>query len=200
MQQLQKSLRSGAFKAALTQFLLKAWSSKEYASRLGKQALFVTAGDRCFRLKADHGMIDAIKAEVAGLTCTQEEADTRMLLHAAHTADLGAPAVVMKSSDSDVAVVTLSVSHQINTQLIFRTGMQHRTRYPDLTAIGRGLGQKVCSTRTLHVYSTGAFTGRGKVSGFKLLQEDESFRSTMIAVIQDVCRAACQGERQSVPW
>ena len=33
-QQLKKSLRSGAFKAAPTQFLLKAWSSKEYASQL----------------------------------------------------------------------------------------------------------------------------------------------------------------------
>ena len=46
-------------------------------------------------------MTEVIKAEVAGLTCTQEEADTRMLLHAAHTADHGASAVVMKSLDSD---------------------------------------------------------------------------------------------------
>ena len=100
-QQLKKSLSSGAFKADLTQFLLKAWSNKEYASRLGKQALFVTAGDRCFRLEADYGMTDEIKADLAGLACTQEEADTSMLLHAAHTADSGAPAVVIKSSDSD---------------------------------------------------------------------------------------------------
>jgi len=42
-QQLNKSLRSGAFKADLTQFLLQEWSSKEYASRLGKQALVVMA-------------------------------------------------------------------------------------------------------------------------------------------------------------
>jgi len=42
-QQLKKSLRSGAFKTALTQFLLQEWSSKEYASRLGKQALVVMA-------------------------------------------------------------------------------------------------------------------------------------------------------------
>ena len=42
-QQLKKSLRNGAFKTALTQFLLQEWSSKEYASRLGKQALVVMA-------------------------------------------------------------------------------------------------------------------------------------------------------------
>ena len=49
-QQLKKSLRSGAFKASLTQFLLQEWSGKEYASRLERRALFVTAGDQCFRL------------------------------------------------------------------------------------------------------------------------------------------------------
>ena len=146
-QQLKKSMRSGAFKTALTQFLLQEWSSKEHASRLEKQALFVTAGDQCFRSTADDGMSEVVKAEVTGLRCTKEEADTRMLLHAAHAADDGAPAVVVKSPDSDVAVVALSVSvsHQIHTQLIFRTGMQHRTRYLDLSAIGRRLGQEVCS-------------------------------------------------------
>ena len=115
-------------KAALTQFLLKAWSSKESASRLGKQALFVTAGDRCFRLKADDGMTDVIKAEVAGLTCTQEEPDTSMLLHVAHTADLGAPAVVIKSLDSDVHGCHYSVSQspdQHSTDLSNRNAAPH---------------------------------------------------------------------------
>jgi len=94
---------------------------------------------------------------------------TKCELHAAHTADLGASAVIIKSSDSDVAVITLSVSYQINTQLIFRTGTQHRTRYLDLSAIGQALGQKVCSTLPgYHVFSgcdsTSAFTGWGNVS------------------------------------
>jgi len=196
-QQLKKSLRSGAFKAALTQFLLQEWSSKKYASRLEKQALFVTAGDQCFRLKANDGMTEVIKAEVAGLRCTQEEADTRMLLNAAHTADHGAPGVVIKSPDSDVAVIALSVSHQIKTQLIFRTGTQHRTRYLDLTAIGQRLGQEVCSALPgYHAFSgcdsTSAFTGRGKVSGFKLLKEDELFRSTMAGIGQSFNMSADQ--------
>ena len=60
-QQLKKSLRSGAFKASLTQFLLQEWSGKEYASRLEKRARFVTAGDQCFRFKADDAMTDVVK-------------------------------------------------------------------------------------------------------------------------------------------
>jgi len=73
--------------------------------------------------------------------------------------------------------------------------MQHRTRYLDLTAIGRGLEQKVCSTLSgYHAFSgcdsTGTFTGRGKVAGFKLLQEDESFRSTMAGIGQSLKMSA----------
>ena len=80
-----------------------------------------------------------MQVEIAALRCTQEEADTRMLLHAAHAAGHAIFSVVIRSPDSDVAVIVLSVSHQIDTQLIFRTRTQHRTRYIDLTAIYRGL-------------------------------------------------------------
>ncbi len=52
-QQRKKSMRSGAFKASLTLFLLQEWSGKEYASRFEKRTLFFTVGDKCFRLKAD---------------------------------------------------------------------------------------------------------------------------------------------------
>ena len=86
-------------------------------------------------------MTEVIKVEVVDLQWTQEETDTRMLLHVAHTADLGAPAVLIKSSDSDVHGCHYSVSQSPD---------QHSTdlsnRNVDLTAIGRGLRQKVCST------------------------------------------------------
>ncbi len=141
---MKKSMRSGAFKASLTQFLLQEWSGKEYASRSEKRTVFVTA-------------------------CTQEEADTRMLLYAAHAADHAMPSVVIRSPDSDVAVIALSVGHQIDTQIIFHTRTQHRTRYLDLTAICRGLGQPMYNALPgYHVFtgceSSRAFTGRGKAS------------------------------------
>ena len=101
------------------------------------------------------------------------EADARMLLNAAHAADHAIPAVVIRSPESDVVVIALSVTHQIDTQLIFRTRTHHRTRYLDLTAIGCGLGQERCNAfpgchALFGCDSTSAFTGKGKVSGFKL--------------------------------
>ena len=185
--QLKKSLQSGAFKGALAHFLLHEWSKQEYAERLEKRRLFVTAGDKCFMLKDNDDQTEVLKAEVSQLSCSHEEADTRMLLHAAHAADHGAPAVVIKSPDSDVATIAMSVSHQIDAQLIFRTGTQQRTRYLDLTGIGRRLGQDVCSALPgYHAFSScdsvSAFTGRGKVAGFKLLKGDATFRRTMVSL------------------
>ena len=107
-----------------------------------------------------------------------------MLLHAAHTVAHATPAVVIKSPDSDVAAIALSVTHHIDTQLIFRTGTHLRTRYLDLIVIGRGIGREMCNGLPGYHACTGcdstiAFTERGKVSGFRLLKDDVSFRNAM---------------------
>ncbi len=132
-QQMKKSMRSGTFKATLTQFLLQDWSGKEYICQpIRETTLFVTAGDKCFRLKADDSVSEVVQVEIAVLTCTHEEADARMLLNAAHAADHAIPAVIIRSPHSDVAVIALSVTQQIDTRLIFRTRTYHRTKYLDL--------------------------------------------------------------------
>ncbi len=107
-----------------------------------------------------------------------------MPLHAAHAADHAIPVGVIRSPYSDVTVIALSVTHQIDTQLTFRTRTQNRARYLDLTAIGRGPRQEMCNALPgYHAFtgydSTSAFTGTGKVSSFRLLKVDDSFRSAM---------------------
>ena len=80
-----------------------------------------------------------------------------------------------------------SLSDRHSTDLSHRNTAQHPIYlYP--TAIGRGLGQEVCNV-LCHAFSgcscTSAFTGRCKVSRFKLIKEDESFRSTMSSIGHD---------------
>ena len=67
-QRRKKSLRSGASKVSLTRFLLQEWSRKEYASRLEKRTLFVTGGDKCFRLKADESVSEVAQVEIIALS------------------------------------------------------------------------------------------------------------------------------------
>ena len=51
--------------------------------------------------------------EVSALCFSHEEADTRILFHAGNACECGAETVVINSQDTDVAVMTLSVSHEI---------------------------------------------------------------------------------------
>ncbi len=115
-----------------------------------------------------------------------------MLMHAAHAADHAIPPVVIRSPDSYVVVIVLAVTHQVDTQL-FRTRTHHRTRYLDLTAIGRvGLDKRRAMPS---LESSSVFTGRAKVSGFRLLitkRYDDPFRSAMAGIGQSFIMSAEQ--------
>ena len=53
-----------------------------------------------------------------GLQSNQEEADTRILLHAAHAAEEGDSAVVITADDTDVLVLCLAFSADISCPLL----------------------------------------------------------------------------------
>ena len=84
------------------------------------------------------------------------------------------PKTGIRSTDTNVAVLTCAFSHTIPARLLFRTGTKNRSRLVDMTAIGRHLGEKACSALIgLHSFtgcnSTSAFAGIGKAGGFKLI-------------------------------
>ncbi len=116
-QQMKKSMRSGTFKAPLTQFLMQEWSGKEYICQPIREADTLCYCRR--QVFQTEGWWERVRgsASWAALSCTQEEADARMLLNAAHAADHAIPGVVIRSPDSDVAVIALSDTHPIDTQL-----------------------------------------------------------------------------------
>ena len=87
---------------------------------------------------------------------------------------------------SDSASYKCTLNNNKNNKDRYSIGLSYRNTaqhpiylYP--TATGRGLGQEVCSALR-HAFSgcssTSAFTGRGKVLGFRFIKEDESFRSS----------------------
>ena len=57
--------------------------------RLGNKILYVTSGSKCDKLAKE------LAEEVLELESTQEEADTQMLLHAAHITSFNYDAIVM---------------------------------------------------------------------------------------------------------
>ena len=76
--------------------------------RLKGKTLFVTAESECWKI-TEKG-----SENVAELTSNQEEADTRLLLHAKHAAQEGYEAVAVISEDADVFVLLLNFSSIIN--------------------------------------------------------------------------------------
>ena len=54
---------------------------------MGNRTLYVTRGEDCLQLQADGDAVNS--TDVPELHSTQEEADTRMFLHAKHAADAG---------------------------------------------------------------------------------------------------------------
>ena len=73
--------------------------------KLGDVILMVTSGERCFRFKKDD------VTEITELRSTQEEADTRMMIHVKHAATSNQN-VVVNSEDTDVFVIGHGHNHR----------------------------------------------------------------------------------------
>ena len=76
--------------------------------------------------------------------CTHEEADTRMLLHVYHAAHHGHDKLLVRTVDTDVVVLAVSVVQCLDAQvelwLAFGTGKHFR--YLPAHKIAKELGQK----------------------------------------------------------
>ena len=99
---------------------------------------------------------------VPELECHQEEADTRLFLHAQHAASSRSAVVIIRSPDTDVAVKGCSLAAQIPAQVLLHTGTKERRRYISLSSVAARLGNGVCQALPdLH-----AFTGCDSTSAF----------------------------------
>lgn len=181
--QWKKFLSDGGNKTNLATFLVEELQQPEYASKFkGFGPLYITHGDECHKLVESDGRVKC--SRVDQLCTSKEEADTRILLHASHAASEGHACIIIKSPDTDVAVLACAYSHQINARLLFCTGTTQRQRYLDATAIGRKLGSDVCEALPgMHAFtgsdSTSAFVGKGKKQAFKLVVSDVDMCNAM---------------------
>ena len=176
--QWKKYLAVGSNKQSLQIFLCTEWQRPEYAARLHGRFFFVTCETNCTRLTSTDGKV-VMAEDVADLCCSHEEADTRLLLHAAHAAHTGSSNIVIRSPDTDVPVLACTMSRHIPAQLFFRTGTKARTRFVCIGAIRAKEGDAVCrSLPALHSLtgcdSTSAFKRRGKAHGLNIVRSSEA--------------------------
>ncbi|KAJ8398217.1 hypothetical protein AAFF_G00430610 [Aldrovandia affinis] len=164
-----------ANKANLIRFLVAEWKTPKLRDRLNDKQLYVASEESCLHITKDQW------AEVASLQSNQEEADTRMILNAAHAAEEGYSAVVVTADDTDVLLLCLAFSANISCPLFQNCGTKNRVRYLDITKLCQALGDCVCNA-VIGMYAyTGcdtlsAFAGCGKLRALKLIMRSEHFQ------------------------
>ncbi|KAE8741877.1 hypothetical protein FOCC_FOCC012580 [Frankliniella occidentalis] len=114
---------------------------------------------------------DSECSSLEGQTVHMEEADGRILLHVKDGVEHGAKVVVVRSSDTDVLVISISFFHQLKLsglqELWFLTGTGQKRRYIAVHKVAEKLGEeKSVALRGFHAYTgsdtTAYFSGKGK--------------------------------------
>lgn len=82
-------------KPSLIKFISREWRAEQCMGRLKGKTLFVTAESKCWKITEEGS------ENVVELTGNQEEADLRLLLHAAHASQEWHVAVAISSEDTE---------------------------------------------------------------------------------------------------
>ena len=88
-------------KTQLIQLLLDEWQKDTYANKLVGRKLFFVCCEQCFCLSSEDG--ESVRKELQADICSsQEEADTRIILHCVHISRTCLPStkIVVRSPDT----------------------------------------------------------------------------------------------------
>ena len=176
--QWRKFLCCAENKTSLVEYLVKEWRSPSLRNKLIDKELYVTCKAECYHITGE-------SSETAhDLHCSQEEADTRVLLHAKHAADKGIKAVIITADDTDILVLALAFKDDIRCSVFQQRGTQARHHYIDIGKVVLQHGADMCTALIgLHSFTgcdtTSAFAGKGKVKPLKVLQKCPDFLPCM---------------------
>ena len=148
------------------------------AERLLGRKIFIACEETCLLLTSSDGQ-HTEAAEVVELRSSQEEADTRIVLHCKHMAAELSPdsTIVVRSPDTDVFILLLTFGQDILNPLLFDTGGGNKRRLLDVHKIISEVGEDICRVLpALHAHSgcdtTRAFVREGKVLKTLLKHKD----------------------------
>lgn len=183
IQQWRRFLRNSANKTNLIRFLLAEMKTPQLRHKLNDKQLYIASEESCFKITRDQW------AEVECLQSNQEEADTRMILHAAHAAKEGYKAVIVAADDTDVLVLCLAFSANILCPLFQKCGTKTRVRYLDINKLHQSLGDGICNALVgMHAFTgcdtVSAFAGRGKLRALKLITRSEHYQEVFFELGQ----------------
>lgn len=168
----RKLLRNSDSKNKMIKFFVDSWKEEKFKNMIGNQEIFVTVGEICFRITSTGS------ETVPELFCTQEEADSRMMLHARNAAT-SYESVLCFSNDTDVLVLAVGLCKTIKSKnLCIVKRNKSVLTVIQVSQIVSALGEQLVTALIGYYCWSGcdtvsAFAGQGKLKGFKLLCKKE---------------------------
>ena len=106
-----------------------------------------------------------------------KKVDTKFHLHAKHTSENGETTIIIKSPDTDVAILACHFCRYISARILIMKKEKTRNIYRETSAIADAAGPHLCDGLPgLHAFtgynSTSAFAGKGKKTTLKLCKTD----------------------------
>ncbi len=125
--QFKKFLSLGENKTSLVEFIFQHLTSLDLTEEIRGIHMFFTHGPDCHELYVDYN--NALHVNVVQeLFSNQEEADTRLILHA-HHASSDHETTTIRSPDTDVFILLLHHRTELSTSVIFDTGSGNNRNY-----------------------------------------------------------------------
>ena len=147
---------------------------------IGDAKLYVAFDEQTICIKTDR-----FSELIEDLKCYQDEADTRMLLHAQHVCHT-TENVMIHMADTDVLIITIAVSTEFLGNLFIRSGTKNNTAVISVEKIKESLmlcydlhNSKILSKSLLSFHAfTGcdtvsAFVGKGKLKPLKVMLKNQ---------------------------
>ena len=178
-------------KTQLINLLLEQWKTDKYAAKLVDRNIYYVIGEKVYRLTSEDGTAVSAYPEES-LFSSQEEADTRIILHCLNVSN-SLPqtcCIIIRSPDTDVLVLLAKYCKDIKNKILFDTGMGNKRRLLNVNDIHKNKGEDICSVLpALHCFTgcdtTSAFVHRGKIAPLKLVERNPQFIPILSRVGQE---------------
>lgn len=186
---LSDALKSRSFKRQLPLFLADEWQDPSYGQILGTRHLYMDVPGKCYHFWVSEGVM--MREVEESLTSNHQEADTKMIIHA-KAADLDCGNTVIRASDTDIAVILIYHSTQLQATLWMDVGTvsKNNRRYINITRIANQLGPRLCSSLPgFHAFTgcdyTSTFFRKGKVRPFELMSKMPDVQNAFAQIARD---------------
>lgn len=178
-QNFHKELRKNSFKKELIKFLPVEFGNEENLPLIGDKTIRLSSGENFSHSKIEQKLEKAIDRDPCS---TNEEADTRMVLHLTEIPSLST--VIIRTSYTDVLAILLSNFKEIqkNVRMYLEEGFQsnYTLRYLDISTVANSLGPSLCEAiASFHAFSGCdyilAFSRKVKVRPLSISQANPYF-------------------------